>query len=135
LRDPAVTPTSITASHAVKSLLALMDDCAALVEIVLQWMSKSPTARAIDGEIGDLGHDALSDAPRLSYLRYNIELTRNSLRGELGLDLSPDEVKPLSEMDDPKNMTILKEIGRLVGERKVSEKDFPAGFDLRARRP
>src|SRR6266545_4349991 len=36
-RDPTVTPSSITASHAVKSLLALMDDCAALVETLLQW--------------------------------------------------------------------------------------------------
>jgi hypothetical protein len=35
-----------------------MDDCAALVETLMQWMSASPTAREIDREIGDLrgGH-------------------------------------------------------------------------------
>jgi len=131
-RDPTVTPTSITASHAVKSLLALMDDCAVLVETLLQWMSTSPTARTIDRELGDLGGDLLGHTPQLSYLRYNIELERATLRNELGLDLSPDEVAPLSEMDDPNSMPILRRIGELVGERKVDGKDFPANFDLPA---
>jgi hypothetical protein len=108
-----------------------MDDCGALVETLLQWMSKSPTARAIDSEIGDLGNDLIGQAPLLSYLRYNIELERNTL-GDLGLNLSSAEVAPLSEMDDPANMARLKHIGELVGEKKVDGKDFAAVFDLTA---
>jgi len=130
-RDPKVTPTSITASHAVKSLVALMDDCAALVETLLQWMSKSPTARSIDSEIGDLRNDLIAQAPLLSYLRYNIELEPNTL-DDLGLNLSAAEVAPLSEMDDPANMARLKQIGELVGEKKVHGEHFPAAFDITA---
>ena len=37
-----------------------MDDCAALVETMMQWMSKSPTARVIDREVGDLGQDLMA---------------------------------------------------------------------------
>lgn len=131
-RDPKITPTSITASHAVKSLLALMDDCGALVETLLQWMSTSATARTIDRELGDLSHDLIGQSALLSYLRYNIDLDGDTLRNELGLDLSSDQVKPLSEMDDPDNMLMLKQIGELVGEKKVDGKDFPAAFDLTA---
>jgi hypothetical protein len=129
-RDPKVTPTSITANHAVKSLLALMDDCGALVETLLQWMSTSPTARSIDRELGDLRHDLVGQTPLLSYLRYNVELERDSLRNQLGLELSPKQAAPLSEMDDPDNMSLLKQIGERVGARQVDGKDFPARFDL-----
>ena len=131
-RDPKVTPSSIAAKHAVKSLLSLMDDCGALVETLLQWMSTSPTAQIIDRELGDLRHDLIGQTALLSYLRYNIKLEGETLRHELGLDLSPDKVAPLSEMDDPDNIPILKKIGDLVAEKKVDEKDFPANFDLTA---
>jgi hypothetical protein len=129
-RDPKITPTSITASHAVKSLVALMDDCAALVETMLQWMSTGPKARTIDRELGDLRQDLMGDAPLLTYLRYNIELERDSLRHELGLDLSAEQVEPLSAMDDPDNMAMLKKIGDLVGTQRVDDGDFPTVFDL-----
>jgi len=39
-------------------------------------------------------------------------------------------VEPLSEMDAPENMPMLKEIGDLVGEKKVHANDFPTVFDL-----
>ena len=48
--DPGRTPTNLAAEGAVKALLSLMDDCAALVETLMQWMSASPTAREIDRE-------------------------------------------------------------------------------------
>ena len=131
-RDPAVTPSSIAALQGVNSLLALMDDCGALVETLLQWMSTSSTARTIDRELGDLRNDLIGPTPLLSYLRYNIELEREFLRTELGLNLSPKQVSPLSEMDDPGNMALLKQIGDLVGEKKVEGKDFPEAFDLTA---
>ncbi len=130
LRSPAVTPSSITASHAISALLSLMDDCGALVETLLQWMSTSPSPRTIDRELADLRHDLIGQTPLLTYLRYNIELERDSLQNELGLDLSVEEVEPLSAMDDPANMPMLKRIGDLVGEKKVYERDFPTVFDL-----
>jgi uncharacterized protein len=130
LRSPAVTISSVAAGHAVKSMLSLMDDCGALVETLLQWMSTSPSPRTIDRELADLRHDLLGGTPLFSYLRYNTELERDHLKSELGLELSAEEVEPLSAMDDPDNMPMLKKIGDLVGEKKVYERDFPTVFDL-----
>ena len=130
LRSPAVNPTNIAASHAINALLSLMDDCGALVETLLQWMSTSPSPRTIDRELADLRHDQIGQSPLLTYLRYNIELERDSLKNEVGLDLTAAEVEPLSEMDDPANMPLLKKIGDLVGEKKIYERDFPTIFDL-----
>jgi hypothetical protein len=130
LRSPAVAPSAITVGHAVQALLALMDDCGVLVETLLQWMSISPSARVIDRELADLRHDIIGQTPLLTYLRYNIELSCDSLKNDLGLDLPPDQVEPLSEMDAPENMPLLKEIGDLVGKTKVHANDFPTVFDL-----
>ena len=84
--DPSQTPSQIAASGAIKALFSLMDDCAAVVEIMMQWMSSSPTARVIDREIGDLRADMVGGAPLLSYLRYNVTLspsTRKSYKTSL----------------------------------------------------
>jgi len=44
--DPAVRRSEVAAAQALRALVSLMDDCAALQETLLQWMSKSPTLRA-----------------------------------------------------------------------------------------
>lgn len=129
-RDPKVAPSTFVAKHAVNSLLALMDDCGTLVETVLQWMSDSPTAREIDSEIGKLAKDFIRQPPLLSYLRYNIELQRETISNELALTLSSREAERLNKLDRAKNMARLKEIGQLVGQKKVDAKDFPVSFDL-----
>ncbi len=49
-----------------------MDDCADLMELLLQWMSRSRTAREIDREMGDLRNDSIAPAPLITYLRYNV---------------------------------------------------------------
>ena len=64
-RDPQVSPMAIEAGNALKSLVSLMDDCAALVETMLQWMSTSPTARSIDSDMGDLKDDLIAKKSRL----------------------------------------------------------------------
>jgi len=127
--DPAMAPAKLAVEHAVKSLFSLMDDCAALVETLLQWMSASPTARVIDREAGDLRRDLIAPAPLIHYLRYNVVLTGESL-AELGLKFDDGKVAGLSVMDAPDNMTTLQEIGVRAAERQVRGEDFPANFDL-----
>ena len=131
-RDPSVKASSIAAGHAVKSLVSLMDDCAALVETMLQWMSSSPTARVIDRELGDLRHDLLAPMPLLSYLRYNVELSPERVR-ELDPTLTnPADVENLTAMDDPDNMDVLRKLGGLAALRLVHAEDFASTFDLPA---
>jgi uncharacterized protein len=127
--DPDVKRANIPAEHALKSLLALMNDTAALQEILLQWMSSSRTARVIDRELGDLQHDSVG-AASFSYLRYNVDLTVAEVQ-KLDPTLKDTQaIASLTEMDAPENMETLHELGVLCGERDVRVDDFPVRFDL-----
>jgi hypothetical protein len=127
--DPSRTPANIAAEGAVKALLSLMDDCAALVETLMQWMSASPTAREIDREMGDLGSDLVAGTSLLSYLRYNVMLSQKEVE-ELCPGLSTKEIASLGEMDNPDNLDVLLDLGEAAAERKVRDGDFPSTFDL-----
>ena len=130
--DPEVKKASIAAQHAIMALLSLMQDCAMLQETMLQWMSSSPTAREIDRDMGNLRNDLVAGAPLLSYLRFNVDLQKDSVQR---LDPSMTDVRAiasLSEMDAPENMDVLHRLGKLAAERDVKDADFPSVFDLTA---
>ncbi len=128
--DPAVKKSKITVEHSIKALVSLMDDCAALHETLLQWMSTSTTAKIIDSEIGDLSNDLIASAPLLSYLRYNVSLSKESLQ-KLDPGLTDEKlIESLSEMDAPENMPILHKLGTIAAEKRVNDNDFAAKFDL-----
>jgi patatin-like phospholipase len=128
--DPGVKRSEIAAAHAFRALLSLMDDCAALQETMLQWMSSSPTARRIDSELGNLGPDLLGGSPLLSYARYNVDLREASVRTLLADLPATAPVADLTAMDSPENMTMLHRLGLAAGQRDVSGDHFPAAFDL-----
>ena len=127
--DPTVEGSWLAAKDALKSLLALMNDCAALQETLLQWMSSSPTARSIDRELGTLQHDLVAPAPLLSYLRYDVDLRAESVL-QLKPNLDDGKIADLSTMDSPENMEVLAELGVLGAQRQVRAGDFASHFDL-----
>ena len=129
-REPAVETSFFEAGNAIKALVSMMDDCNALVQTMLQWMSSGPSAVSIDREIGNLENDLVAAQPLFSYLRYNVELSDQYLRTELGLELNSKTVKSLSEMDVPANMPTLEKIGNVASEKLIRKEDFPATFDL-----
>jgi uncharacterized protein len=115
--DPEVGHANLiegtAAIHAVLSLKALMEDCADQVETMMQWLSRSPTARAIDREIG-----TASGGPQLcSYLRYNVLLRKDWVAEHLGETLSAKALKALEAMDDPDQFDELDRLGQLAGQR------------------
>lgn len=126
--DPKVERSNLAGLHAVNSLKALMEDCSSLQETLLQWMSSSPRARRIDSEIGDLGGDLIGGQAQLSYLRYNLDLSREAVRA-LDPGLSDKQIAGLSEMDAPENMETLYRLGDLMARQKIQAGDFPAGFN------
>ena len=128
--DPNVRRSEVAAAHAFRSLLSLMDDCAALQETLLQWMSHSPTARVIDRELGSLGDDLLGGAPLLSYARYNVHLQPAALQALLGDEARTIAFENLTAMDAPENMPTLHRIGLAAGQRLVASEHFPSAFDL-----
>jgi len=115
----------------IRGLSSLMDDASALNEQVLQWLSRSPTARTIDREVGDLSNDVLGGgAAFLTYLRYDAQFDADWLERELGLRLDRKELESIHEMDKPENMKTLAKIGAAVAERLVEERHFDREFDL-----
>jgi hypothetical protein len=128
--DRRVKRAHLTAEHAIKAVIALMDDCADLQEMQLQWMSSSRTARVIDRESGNLQHDLLAGAPLLSYLRYNVELAADAVQALDPKLKDAERIEALTAMDAPENMETLHALGRLAGERDVVASDFAGIFDL-----
>ncbi|MDH4094107.1 MAG: patatin-like phospholipase family protein [Betaproteobacteria bacterium] len=125
-----VRTASVAAQHGIRSLLSLMEDSAVLQETMLQWMSSSATARVFDREIGDLGNDLVARQPLIRYLRYNVDLGKESVQ-RLDAALQDEKmIASLVEMDAPDNMEILHKLGCLAAERDVRAGDYPAGFDL-----
>ena len=129
MADPSQAPSRIAAQGALRALFSLMDDCANLVEASLQWMSDSPTARAIDRELGDCSKDSLGAEPLISYVRYNTILTADRVNA-LVPGLPAEQVANFSAMDDPENMDALFRVGEAVGREQVSPAHFAARFDL-----
>ena len=98
--DPSQQSSILAASDAIKALKSLMDDCSDLVETIMQWLSDSPTAKKIDGEIGDLAGDLLTKQPAFTYQRYQLDLKAKALK-ELMPELNPRALKTLTAMDRP----------------------------------
>jgi len=129
--DTSLTRTDLASAHAVRALLSVLDDCAALQETMLQWMSESPTARIIDSELGDMRGDLVAGVPLLRYLRYNADLGPGKIRALLGDLATTFDLRDLTAMDAPDHMGVLHQIGLAAGQRDVSSEHFPPGFDLR----
>ena len=126
--DPSITHSNFAAAAGIKALGGLMDDCASLVETMMQWMSSSSTRRVIDRELGDLSADTLCGAPLFTYQRYNALLTTEGLSKVLP-DVTDEVMESLAKMDKPENMKILQKVG-LDAARHIEPTHFPHSFDL-----
>lgn len=101
----------------------LMQDASWQNQIMLQWLSNSPTAHYIDMEIESLRDDYISGKPLIKYLRYNFAITENELNGlGLGKSFSDKDVESLVEMSNAQNREELYVIGEAAA--KDSVKDF-----------
>lgn len=101
----------------------LMQDASWQNQIMLQWLSNSPTAKHIDSEMEDLKEDFLYEKPLLNYLRFNICLSENSLNG-LGLqrEFTSRDINDLAEMSNASNRYLLYDIGEKSAEREILNK-------------
>jgi uncharacterized protein len=102
-----------------------MDDCNADVETMMQWLSKSPTARRINGQLDRLQHDLLTGAPLLQYLRYNVEYEHQWMARHLEIERPQSEFDLLAKMDRPESMRDLATLGQLAAARQIQEEHFP----------
>lgn len=104
----------------------LMQDASWQNQIVLQWLSDSPTAHYIDMEIENLKDDFIGNQPHLKYLRYNFPITENDLNCLQIPDkyFTGEDVESLIEMSNSGNKELLYEIGKVAGEREIKEEHF-----------
>lgn len=107
-----------------------MQDASWLNQLMLQWMSQSPTATNIDMETGDLGNDSLAPAPLLSYLRYNVTIAGDELKKLTGLSYSKKKIADLCEMSKAENCEELYSIGEAAGKQEMFDAHFPNKFNL-----
>lgn len=105
----------------------MMYDASELNQTVLQLVSKSPTARVIDRQIGRLSRDNVGPAPLLSYLRYDIDLEQKAL-ADVGLQYDEPRVESLWQMSEVKNLEELDRIGQAASVH-VKDEHFSPIFD------
>ncbi|WP_372757452.1 patatin-like phospholipase family protein [Mariniflexile sp.] len=95
----------------------LMQDASWQNQIVLQWLSNSPTATYVDMEIETLKDDYLGNKSLLKYLRYNFAITENDLNGlGLGQTFTQKDVESIVEMSNAQNRHLLYKIGVAASE-------------------
>lgn len=128
-RSPRSWKSRLAMMNGLTSLQMLMEDAGNLNETVLQWLSKSPTAREIDKEVGDLRNDEVGGKSQLHYIRYNAFLNSSWL-GNIGVQITDNQAKSLAEMDDAGNIELLQTIGDKAGEKQVQGGHFPSCFDV-----
>jgi patatin-like phospholipase/acyl hydrolase len=128
-------PQSVSDANIIASAAAvpdmLMQDANWQNQLLLQALSRSPTAAVIDREVGDLSQDRLTPEPLLSYLRYNATLEPDALR-DLGLPRLSDRAEDLHDMSDSENRHDLLEVGLAAARRQLQPAHFPTAFDLPA---
>jgi patatin-like phospholipase/acyl hydrolase len=91
----------------------LMQDASWQNQVLLQWISNSPTADSLDLEIGDLKNDFMGGNPLITYLRYNFCITcenLNTLKAEEKI-YNDDDVKSLTDMSKASNRELLYQLG------------------------
>lgn len=102
----------------------LMQDASWQNQIMLQWLSNSPTAQTIDMEIGKLDNDYLGGKPLLKYLRYNFPITLDTLNGlGLGKTFKSEDVEDIIEMSNAHNRQLLYQIG-LAASKSILPEHF-----------
>ena len=130
---PKQITESIAISWAESVPNMLMQDASILNQTILQWMSQSPTALSIDGEIGALENDLIPGPDKkglISYLRYNTMLTADNLESLMGQPYTSDQVDYLVEMSHTDNRFVLYDIGFKAGEREIAPDHFPNAFKI-----
>lgn len=108
-------------------MIQLMREASDLGELILQWLSESPTARSMDLQVGDLAGETLGGSPALHYLRYNVELTLDGL-ADIDFACTEPELAEIRDMAEVRHVDRLDRLGRKAGSI-VKPDHLPAAFD------
>lgn len=112
----------------------LMQDASWQNQMLMQWLSNSPTAWEIDQEIGKLDTDSMGSSKKgkglISYLRYNIWLDATTIGPLMNKQYSPKEIDGLVEMSNAASRFELYDIGAKAAAKEVNDTHFPEAFKI-----
>ncbi len=108
----------------------LLEDAGRIGEIMLQYLSRTPTGRVIDTELGDLATDLLTEEPLLSYLRYDVKLDPPTLRDYGLARFGGEDIGGLRDMTRADRVEDMMEVGRIAAAHQVEAGHFPVVFDV-----
>ena len=115
----------------------LMDDASYLNQIMLQYLSKSPTAIEIDMEMGDLGNDLLHGEVAMHDLRYQAyleqprKLADGTYENRPTLPFEEDTLKKMHQMDKAEMVEHHIRVGEIYADWGVKAAHFPPEFSVR----
>jgi hypothetical protein len=118
------------AGQGLRSLQSLMDDCARVNQMMLQWLTACLTPWFIDRAVKEMVLDSEKGPKLATYVRYNVLLDKKWLSERLGIDRTPGQLAKIAKMDNAGNMDDLAELGRLAAAKQVKPEHLPAAFDL-----
>jgi hypothetical protein len=107
---------------AVKTLLAMSQDCSQQALTILQWLGRSETPYKVNSELGDLSTLAKPADPLFSFWRWDAQLEAEWLERHLGRSFAPRALGRLRRMDAAENARLAYEIGQAAGEAQVTAK-------------
>lgn len=110
----------------------LMQDASWHNQIILQWLSNSPVAWTIDGEMGNLDGETITGDGKglISYLRYNTWLTKDYLDKLMSKSYTPEKVDGFNEMDRAANCDELLQISTEAAKKEMQAEHFPDNFKI-----
>jgi uncharacterized protein len=119
---PAQMPMrySPSVTLALLGLKSVMDDCSVLTQAMLQWFGTSPVPQEVDGEMGDLSDDQISPEPLVTYQRYDMIFSSEWLKRELSREYSIKQIHAFEQMDQPKIVPELLEMGRIAAQKQIA---------------
>lgn len=134
-------PQKISKSHLLNWASNLpdmfMQDASWHNQLIMQWLSNSPTGFEIDREVGILDEDILSDDPNrkkglITYLRYNVFLDVEEMNRRFNptKPYTQSEIDNLAAMDNAKNCQKLYDLGFAAGAQEVLASHLPIQFKI-----
>jgi hypothetical protein len=104
---------------AVRSLAAMIAEGQQLVLTLMTYLGQSPVPWTINSEIGDLGQVTAQTGNLFKFLRYDVRLEEKWLKETLGETVPDEVIKQLRQMDNPKGMPMLYELGRKAAALQI----------------
>lgn len=122
---PGKAPPRTSAGIALQALVGSLADSSVAALTMLHWLSGSTALWPVNSEIGDLGTVTPPfGQPLFGFRRYDAHLEADWLAEELGISVTPQELRQLIRLDEPDAVPRLYEIGQKAAAKFIHAEDL-----------